>query len=218
MDAKQVLNKLRKHLGEYSHGNFPTTAPLSFQDGGEVVISAADRMNSLVQNQKFKESFAERTKNVNESFKKMLPEEVKKIAGQKAVKAFNEKFKPGPLYLPKTLESNRRGGMLLYKKGGTLKSRIECHNPKCNHDWDRKDGGDDMYICHECGTDNTKFYGKGGSIHIDKNKRGTFTAAATKHNKSVQGFAKQVLANKENYSPAMVKKANFARNASKWKH
>jgi hypothetical protein len=61
-------------------------------------------------------------------------------------------------------------------------------------------------------------YKKGGSIHIDKNKKGTFTAAATKHGKSVQAFASQVLANKENYSPAMVKKANFARNASKWKH
>jgi len=61
-------------------------------------------------------------------------------------------------------------------------------------------------------------YKKGGSIHIDKNKKGTFTAAATKHGKSVQAFASQVLANKENYSPAMVKKANFARNASNWKH
>lgn len=52
----------------------------------------------------------------------------------------------------------------------------------------------------------------GGKIHIAKNKRGTFTAAAKKHGKSVQAFASQVLAHKENYSPAMVKKANFARN------
>ena len=58
----------------------------------------------------------------------------------------------------------------------------------------------------------------GGPIHIAKNKRGTFTAAATKHGKSVQEFASQVLANPENYSSAMVKKANFARNAAKWKH
>ena len=56
-----------------------------------------------------------------------------------------------------------------------------------------------------------------GGIHIDPSKRGTFTAAATKHGMSVQGFASKVLANKEDYSPAMVKKANFARNASKWK-
>ena len=56
----------------------------------------------------------------------------------------------------------------------------------------------------------------GGAIHIDKNKRGTFTAAASKHGKSVQEFASQVLANPDNYSPAMRKKANFARNAAKW--
>lgn len=61
-------------------------------------------------------------------------------------------------------------------------------------------------------------FDKGGKIFIKPSKRGTFTAAAKKHGKSVQAFASQVLANKENYSPAMVKKANFARNASKWKH
>lgn len=55
-------------------------------------------------------------------------------------------------------------------------------------------------------------FAEGGGIHIKPSKRGTFTAAAKKHGKSVQAFASQVLANKENYSPAMVKKANFARN------
>lgn len=66
------------------------------------------------------------------------------------------------------------------------------------------------------------YFATGGTakkgIYIKPSKRGTFTAAAKKHGKSVQGFARQVLANKGNYSPAMVKKANFARNASKWKH
>ena len=55
-------------------------------------------------------------------------------------------------------------------------------------------------------------------IHIKPSKKGTFTAAAKKHGKGVQEFARQVMANKENYSPAMVKKANFAKNAAKWKH
>ena len=59
-------------------------------------------------------------------------------------------------------------------------------------------------------------FADGGNIHIKPSKKGTFTAAAKKHGKSVQAFASQVLANKENYSPAMVKKANFARNAAKW--
>jgi hypothetical protein len=60
-------------------------------------------------------------------------------------------------------------------------------------------------------------YANGGKINIKPSKRGTFTAAATKRGKGVQEFARQVLANKDKYSPAMVKKANFARNASKWK-
>ena len=59
-------------------------------------------------------------------------------------------------------------------------------------------------------------FADGGGIHIAPSKRGTFTAAATKHGKSVQEFASQVLANPDNYSSAMVKKANFARNAAKW--
>lgn len=61
-------------------------------------------------------------------------------------------------------------------------------------------------------------YADGGNIYIKPSKRGTFTAAATKHNMGVQEFANKVLANKEDYSPAMVKKANFAKNAASWKH
>lgn len=57
---------------------------------------------------------------------------------------------------------------------------------------------------------------RNGGIHIAPSKRGTFTAAATKHGMGVQEFASRVLRNKDSYSPAMVKKANFARNASKW--
>lgn len=57
---------------------------------------------------------------------------------------------------------------------------------------------------------------KYGGIHIKPSKRGTFTAAAERHNMGVQEFAKTVLNNKANYSTSMVKKANFARNASKW--
>lgn len=56
----------------------------------------------------------------------------------------------------------------------------------------------------------------GGGIHIKKSKEGTFTAAAKKHHMGVQEFANRVLANPDNYSSAMRKKANFARNASHW--
>lgn len=65
---------------------------------------------------------------------------------------------------------------------------------------------------------NTPVEYKYGGIHIKSSKRGTFTAAAKRHGMGVQAFASKVLANKSNYSPVMVKKANFARNASKWKH
>jgi hypothetical protein len=53
-------------------------------------------------------------------------------------------------------------------------------------------------------------------IHIKKSKRGTFTKAAKKSGMSVQQKAKAVL-NDPNASPAMKKKANFARNAKKFK-
>lgn len=74
--------------------------------------------------------------------------------------------------------------------------------------------GDDL---HNLIKESVKAILEGDSgIHIKKSKEGTFTAAANKHGESVQGFASKVLNNKENYSPAMVKKANFAKNASKW--
>ena len=44
-----------------------------------------------------------------------------------------------------------------YAKGGT----IECGS--CNWSWNRADGGDDMYVCHKCNTDNTSLYKKGGA-------------------------------------------------------
>jgi hypothetical protein len=60
-------------------------------------------------------------------------------------------------------------------------------------------------------------FANGGEINIKPSKRGTFTKAAKQRGMGVQQFASKVLANKDNYSPAMVKKANFARNAAKWK-
>lgn len=65
---------------------------------------------------------------------------------------------------------------------------------------------------------NSDQFKDGGSIHIAPSKKGTFTAAATKHGMGVQEFASRVLRNKEDYSPSLVKKANFAKNASKWNH
>lgn len=58
---------------------------------------------------------------------------------------------------------------------------------------------------------------KQGGIYIDPAKRGTFKAQATRMDMGVQEAASKILSNKEDYSPAMVKKANFARNAASWK-
>ncbi len=60
------------------------------------------------------------------------------------------------------------------------------------------------------------YYNSGKDIYIKPSKRGTFTKAAKQHGMSVQGFANKVLKNPGNYSAAMRKKANFARNAAKW--
>jgi hypothetical protein len=54
-----------------------------------------------------------------------------------------------------------------------------------------------------------------GGIHLDPAKKGTFKAQATRMDMSVQEAASHILANKEDYSPAMVKKANFAKNFAK---
>lgn len=59
---------------------------------------------------------------------------------------------------------------------------------------------------------------KGGKIHIKPSKRGTFRAQASRMGMSVQEAARHILANKNRYSPAMRKKAAFAKAAAGWKH
>lgn len=59
---------------------------------------------------------------------------------------------------------------------------------------------------------------KGSGIHIKDENKGKFTASAKAHGMGVQEFASKVLNNKEDYSPTLVKRANFARNAKKFKH
>lgn len=61
-------------------------------------------------------------------------------------------------------------------------------------------------------------YQNGGRIHIKEANRGKFTEAAQRAGKSIQAYAAQILANKGNYSPTLIKRANFARNSASWKH
>lgn len=57
----------------------------------------------------------------------------------------------------------------------------------------------------------------GSGIHIKKENRGKFTASAKRAGRSVQEHARAIL-NNPNATPLQKKRANFARNAAKWKH
>ena len=57
---------------------------------------------------------------------------------------------------------------------------------------------------------------KGNKIYIKKKNRGKFTASAKRAGRSVQEHARAVL-NNPNATPLQKKRANFARNAAKWK-
>ena len=65
----------------------------------------------------------------------------------------------------KTIKKNNSD--INFADGGGLSKRIECHNPKCDWSWSVESGGDDLYVCHKCHTDNEKFYVKGGSLEND---------------------------------------------------
>lgn len=59
---------------------------------------------------------------------------------------------------------------------------------------------------------------KEGGIMIKKENRGKFTESANRANMGVQEYARHILANKEDYSPTLIKRANFARNFGGHKH
>jgi hypothetical protein len=54
-------------------------------------------------------------------------------------------------------------------------------------------------------------------IHIKKENRGKFTASAHAAGEGVQEHAQSVLHN-PNATPLQKKRANFAKQAAKWKH
>lgn len=60
-----------------------------------------------------------------------------------------------------------------------------------------------------------KMYKQGG-IFIKPENRGKFTEWAKSKGMGVQEAASKVMANKEDYSPTIVKRANFAKNAAGW--
>lgn len=72
----------------------------------------------------------------------------------------------------------------------------------------------EMYADDEEEEEETKMK-RGGSIKIKPSRKGTFKAQATKMGMSVAEAADYILRHKEEFSPAMVKKANFAKNFAK---
>lgn len=70
---------------------------------------------------------------------------------------------------------------------------------------------------HTFGLEDIPFFKKGGGIHIKKENRGKFTKSAKAAGESVQEHAAKVLKD-PNATPLQKKRANFARNAAKWKH
>jgi 8-oxo-dGTP pyrophosphatase MutT (NUDIX family) len=66
-------------------------------------------------------------------------------------------FEPIPVSAIKLVYEG--SGESLWKNGGEViinPTEIECH--KCHWHWKVKDGGDDLFICHKCYTDNSKYY------------------------------------------------------------
>lgn len=87
-----------------------------------------------------------------------------------------------------------RYGLMLYKGGGSVPPSYTAFQPNLNG----------MY--------------KEGGIHIKPENKGKFTQWAKSHGMGVQEAARHVMANKEDYSSTIVKRANFAANAKKWHH
>jgi len=56
---------------------------------------------------------------------------------------------------------------------------------------------------------------KHGGMHIDPSKKGTFKAQATRMGMGIQEAAAHILANRDEFTSGMVRKANFARNFAK---
>lgn len=67
------------------------------------------------------------------------------------------------------------------------------------------------------GLENIPFFKKGSKIYIKKENRGKFTKSAKAAGESVQEHAAKVLSD-PNATPLQRKRANFARNAAKWKY
>jgi hypothetical protein len=109
-------------------------------------------------------------------------------------------------YIKSTISEELRGGL------------SSSHSPKSV----MKNGGKYYGYNGEYNTPSTPTWNgisgyKYGGIHINPENEGKFTEQAKRAGMGVQAFARYVLSNKDKFGPSTVKRANFARNASKWK-
>lgn len=149
------------------------------------------------------DAISKRTLDVNMKRLQALQEEVKQRREEARINALLDKMSP-----------QEKSALLQQALMSQQGQQVEYYEqqPQGNpYDMYAQQGyGEEMYGEQEMP------YAEGGKIHIADNKKGTFTAAATKHGMGVQEFANHVLANPDDYSTLMVRKANFAKNASKW--
>ena len=115
----------------------------------------------------------------------------------------NPGFNALPEYVQENIIANMAMGGYTYAQGGKipksiLKARVESHMSPQEAN---------SYLSQ---------YAEGG-IHIKPENKGKFTAWANAHDMGVQEAARHVMANKEDYSSTIVKRANFAKNAAGWK-
>ena len=78
-------------------------------------------------------------------------------SGNSNLLATNRLFKKNPLFKKKKKKASgiyNPKATFKYEEGGALLTKkVTCKN--CGWKWDIADGGDDLYICHKCGHDNT---------------------------------------------------------------
>ena len=92
-----------------------------------------------------------------------------------------------------------------FAKGGT----IECGS--CSWSWDEKDGGDDMYVCHKCGTDNTNEYKNGGITIKNNNMKKNNLIKPKRKGKNIMTLAKEIRKKDESWQDAL-KRAKIEMN------
>ncbi len=92
-----------------------------------------------------------------------------------------------------------------YDEGGT----IECGS--CDWSWDEKDGGDDVYVCHKCGTDNTNEYKNGGITINNNNMKKNNLIKPKRKGKNIMTLAKEIRKKDESWQDAL-KRAKIEMN------